>query len=98
MKTERIDELLPWRWPFRMVDRMVECEPHKSIVTTKRISADEGEGEDLDQGFPAVMLVEGMSQSAAARQFGIDRKTVAKMLKHAVPPGYRREGIIRGKY
>jgi len=35
--------------------------------------------------------VEGMSKSAAARLFGIDRKTVAKMLKHAVPPGYRRE-------
>ena len=36
--------------------------------------------------------VEGMSKSAAARQFGIDRKTVAKMLEHAVPPGYRRTG------
>ena len=35
--------------------------------------------------------VEGMSKSAAARLFGIDRKTVAKMLKHAVPPGYRRQ-------
>lgn len=35
--------------------------------------------------------VEGMSKSAAARLFGIDRKTVAKMLKHSVPPGYRRE-------
>ena len=34
--------------------------------------------------------VEGMSKSAAARQFGIDRKTVAKMLEHAVSPGYRR--------
>ena len=36
--------------------------------------------------------VEGMSNSAAARQFGIDRKTVAKMLEHAVAPGYRRTG------
>jgi transposase len=36
--------------------------------------------------------VEGMSKSAAARLFGIDRKTVAKMLKHSVPPGYRRLG------
>jgi transposase len=36
--------------------------------------------------------VEGMSKSAAARLFGIDRKTVAKMLKHSVPPGYRRQG------
>jgi transposase len=31
-----------------------------------------------------------MSNSAAARLFGIDRKTVAKILKHAVPPGYQR--------
>jgi transposase len=33
-----------------------------------------------------------MSKSAAARRFGIDRKTVSKILKHAVPPGYRRKG------
>ena len=36
--------------------------------------------------------VDGMSNSAAARLFGIDRKTVAKILRHSVPPGYRREG------
>ena len=36
--------------------------------------------------------VDGMSNSAAARLFGIDRKTVAKIPKHPVPPGYRREG------
>lgn len=35
--------------------------------------------------------VEGMSEREAARQFGIDRKTVSKMLKHSVPPGYRRK-------
>ena len=29
-------------------------------------------------------------QREAARRFGIDPKTVAKMLRHAVPPGYRR--------
>jgi transposase len=31
-----------------------------------------------------------MNKSAAGRLFGIDRKTVAKILKHSVPPGYRR--------
>ena len=36
--------------------------------------------------------VEGMSKSAPARRFGLDRKTVAKMLEHAVLPGYRRTG------
>jgi transposase len=34
--------------------------------------------------------VEGLSQRQAARVFGIDPKTVAKMLRFAVPPGYRR--------
>jgi transposase len=33
---------------------------------------------------------EGLSQREAARRFGVDRKTVAKMLAHGVPPGYRR--------
>jgi transposase len=37
--------------------------------------------------------VEGMSQREAARRFGIDPKTVAKMLRHAVPPGYRRTKV-----
>jgi transposase len=34
--------------------------------------------------------VEGMSRREAARRFGIDPKTVAKMLRFSVPPGYRR--------
>ena len=34
--------------------------------------------------------VEGMSQRQAARVFGIDPKTVAKMLRFSVPPGCRR--------
>jgi transposase len=34
--------------------------------------------------------VDGMSKSEAARVFGIDRKTVAKILKPSVPQGYRR--------
>ena len=37
--------------------------------------------------------VEGLSQREAARRFGIDPKTVAKMLRHAVPPGYRRTKV-----
>ncbi len=36
--------------------------------------------------------VDGMSKSAAARLFGVNRKTVSKMLEHSVPPGYRRKG------
>ncbi len=35
--------------------------------------------------------VDGMSARAAAHHFGSDRKTVSKILRHSVPPGYRRE-------
>ena len=34
--------------------------------------------------------VDGMSQRRAAQVFGIDPKTVSKMLRFSVPPGYRR--------
>src|SRR4030081_878785 len=35
--------------------------------------------------------IEGLSERAAARRFGIDPRTVAKMMKLSVPPGYRRK-------
>ena len=33
------------------------------------------------------VLRDGLSRREAARRFGLDRGTVAKMLKHSVPPG-----------
>ena len=38
---------------------------------------------------------DGLSRREAARRFGIDRGTVAKMLEHAEPPGYRRSAPVR---
>ncbi len=37
-----------------------------------------------------VVLIEGASERAAARRFGLARKSVRKMLRFAVPPGYTR--------
>ncbi|HUZ72002.1 MAG TPA: IS21 family transposase, partial [Stellaceae bacterium] len=34
-----------------------------------------------------------MSQRGAARRFGIDPRTVAKMVMFSVPPGYRRSRV-----
>src|SRR5258706_15058210 len=36
-----------------------------------------------------------MSEREAARQFGLARETVRKMLRYAVPPGYRRQQPAR---
>jgi transposase len=36
-----------------------------------------------------------MSRRAAAREFGLARKTVSKMLEYSLPPGYRRQLPVR---
>ena len=35
-------------------------------------------------------LIEGKSQRTVAREFGLARKTVRKMLAYSAPPGYQR--------
>jgi transposase len=40
-------------------------------------------------------LKDGMSAREVARYFNKDRKTIAKMLRHALPPGYRRSEAPR---
>jgi transposase len=41
------------------------------------------------------VFVEGKSRRAVAKEFGIARETVRKMLRYAVPPGYRREQAVK---
>ena len=41
------------------------------------------------------VLVDGMSRRAAAREFGLARKTVTKMLVYSAPPGYQRQKPVR---
>ena len=41
------------------------------------------------------VLIDGLSRREAARVFGINRRTVDKMLMFSVPPGYRRSQPVR---
>lgn len=41
------------------------------------------------------VLIDGMSRREASRSFGIDRRTVDKMLSFSVPPGYRRRQRVK---
>ncbi len=51
-------------------------------------------GVELYSKVRMAVLRDGMSRREAARRFGIDRGTVAKMVGHSVPPGYRQAGAV----
>ena len=46
---------------------------------------------DLYAKVRRAVMVENQSERATAKRFGISRKTVSKMLRHTVPPGYQRK-------
>ena len=81
-----LDALLPWSHPFRMVDRMVRCVPHEIVVTSKRVTAGDAVADGSSEGehcFPSVMILEGLSQSAALLfrlSYGPDAFSGAPML------------------
>src|SRR3974390_3501239 len=53
---------------------------------------------DLYARVRRAVLVEGKSRRLVAREFGLARKTIRKMLEYSLPPGYRRQGpILRPK-
>jgi transposase len=39
--------------------------------------------------------VDGLSERGAAREFGISRETVRKMLRYSIPPGYSRQQPVQ---
>ncbi|MDD2881134.1 MAG: hypothetical protein PHQ58_11920 [Rhodoferax sp.] len=47
---------------------------------------------DLYAKVRRAVMVDAMSERAAAKKFGISRKTASKMVNHAVPPGSFRSG------
>ena len=52
-------------------------------------------GVELDGRVRSAVLRDGMSRREAALVSGIDRGTVAKVLKHSVPPGQQRVMPVR---
>ena len=77
--TTDLNALLPWSYPFLMVDRMVHCVPNESAVTCKQVTASEAG----DGCFPSVLILEGLSQTAALLfrlSYGPDALTRAPLL------------------
>ncbi|RLA48159.1 MAG: 3-hydroxyacyl-[acyl-carrier-protein] dehydratase FabZ [Gammaproteobacteria bacterium] len=67
MQIEGIKKLLPHRYPFLLVDRVLELELGKRILAYKNITANEEvfNGHFPNESvFPGVMIIEAMAQAA----------------------------------
>ena len=52
-------------------------------------------GVELYAAVRLAVVDEGLSHHEAGRRFGIDRRTVKKMLSYSAPPGYRRTKPVK---
>ncbi len=80
MDVSEIRKYLPHRYPFLLVDRVVELTPGESIVAYKNLSVNEPffNGHFPDRPiFPGVLLVEAMAQAAGILGFKTQGKTPA---------------------
>lgn len=67
MNIREITKLLPHRYPFLMLDRIVECEPGVRVVAIKNVTVNEPHFQGHFPGvpiFPGVLIVEAMAQAA----------------------------------
>lgn len=65
---DRIQQLLPHRYPFLLVDRVVEIEPMKRLVSIKNVTMNEPFFTGHFPGvpvMPGVLVIEAMAQTGA---------------------------------
>ena len=75
MDIHKILEYLPHRYPFLMVDRVLECDPGKTILALKNVTMNE----PFFPGhfphhpvMPGVMIIEALAQAAAILTFSTE--------------------------
>jgi 3-hydroxyacyl-[acyl-carrier-protein] dehydratase len=73
---DRILQLLPHRYPFLMIDKIIEVNSDDSAIGIKNISVNEPIFQGHFPGnpvFPGVLIIEGMAQTAGAIAIAADQ-------------------------
>jgi 3-hydroxyacyl-[acyl-carrier-protein] dehydratase len=73
---DRILQLLPHRYPFLMIDKIIEVDSDDSAIGIKNISVNEPIFQGHFPGnpvFPGVLIIEGMAQTAGAIAIAADQ-------------------------
>jgi 3-hydroxyacyl-[acyl-carrier-protein] dehydratase/UDP-3-O-[3-hydroxymyristoyl] N-acetylglucosamine deacetylase/3-hydroxyacyl-[acyl-carrier-protein] dehydratase len=100
ISTEQIAKFLPHRFPFLLVDRIIDIVPAKSIVALKNVTCNEQffQGHFPDwKIMPGVLIIEAMAQAGAIllfssipnpeRKFVVLSKVDKAKFKRMVVPG-----------
>ena len=75
LDSNQIQEILPHRWPFQMVDRITDCEPGKSAKGIKCVSVNEAQFCGHFPQYhvmPGVLIVEALAQVGAVALLTMD--------------------------
>ncbi|MEE8372902.1 MAG: 3-hydroxyacyl-ACP dehydratase FabZ, partial [Dehalococcoidia bacterium] len=97
--SREIQEIIPHRWPFLLVDKVIELQPGEGAVGIKNVSA----GEIVFQGhfpghpiFPGVLIIEALAQVGAVAILSLDENK-GKLVLFAGVDGLRfREPVFPG--
>ncbi len=76
IEIDRILQLLPHRYPFLMIDRILEVDGDNSAIGVKNVSVNEPIFQGHFPGnpvFPGVLIIEGMAQTAGAIAIAADQ-------------------------
>jgi len=80
LKYYQVEQLLPHRYPFLLIDKIVEIESGKKGIALKNLTVDDfffNFSDNLPPTILQIMMIEGLAQTAAiVLSYGIERSKI----------------------